>query len=68
MKILLKIQGIKANYKIRTLPILESQTYEYISETLISNNSLKHRINENVIKNSFMAIRRVSENIAESKN
>lgn len=56
------------NYKIRALPILESQTYEYISQTLISNNYLKQRINENVIKNSFMATRRVSENIAKSKN
>lgn len=49
--------GIKANYKTRALPILESQAYEYIYQTLISNNYLKHRINENVIKNSFMAIR-----------
>lgn len=48
-KFLLEIMGRKANYTIQALPILKSQTYEYISQTLNSNNYLKHGIKENVI-------------------
>lgn len=35
--------------KLQELPILNSQTYEHISQTLNSNNYPKHRIKENVI-------------------